>query len=422
MPRTACLTDAELTAFQLGDLPEDVLDELTDHLDGCSRCEAAARSFDTLTDQRIAALRGTAQGRPMHGQEARSAGMGEHEILGELGRGGMGVVYKARHRRLGRLVALKTLVGGTLSKDNDRARFRLEAEAVARLQHPNIVQIHEVGELDDGTDLPRPYFTLEFVEGGSLADRLRERPVPAAQAAAWLEPLARAVHYAHTQGVVHRDLKPSNVLLTADGTPKVCDFGIARLLHGSDQWTRTGVLVGTAEYMAPEQAEGSAVGPAADVYALGGILYALLTGRPPFQASTVYEALQRLQNEEPAPPSRLVPKVPRDLETICLKCLEKEPRRRFASALDLAEDLRRFRAGEPTAARPVGALERVWKWARRRPAVAALLAVVAVLAVSGFALVTWQWREAVHQRGLADEKARGETQARAEAQRLELGE
>jgi hypothetical protein len=285
-----------------------------------------------------------------------------YEVLEELGRGGMGVVYKARQAGLGRLVALKVILAGAHAGADDRARFRAEAEAVARLQHPNVVQIHEVGERDG-----RPYFSLEFCPGGSLDGRLAGTPLPPPEAGRLVETLARAVHAAHRHGIIHRDLKPANVLLAEDGTPKITDFGLAKRLDGSGR-TRSGELLGTPSYMAPEQArgQGKAVGPAADVYALGAILYECLTGRPPFRAATWPETLQQVSAEEPVPPRRLNAAVPRDLETVCLKCLEKEPGRRYAGARDLAEDLRRFGAGEPVKARPVGWPGRTWRWARRQ--------------------------------------------------------
>jgi eukaryotic-like serine/threonine-protein kinase len=244
-----------------------------------------------------------------------------YEVLGELGRGGMGVVYKARQVRLGRVVALKVLLAGAHAGAQDLARFRAEAEAVARLQHPNIVQVYEVGE-EGG----RPYLALEYVDGGSLADRLRGTPLPAREAAQMAEALARAVHAAHDKGVVHRDLKPANVLLTADGTPKVVDFGLAKRLDGVTLHTQTGAVLGTPDFMAPEQVEGRAVGPAADIDALGALLYQMLTGRPPFAAETALDTLLRVRLEEPVPPSRLLPKVPRDLETICRSaCRRRRP-------------------------------------------------------------------------------------------------
>jgi eukaryotic-like serine/threonine-protein kinase len=312
-----------------------------------------------------------------------------YEVLGELGRGGMGVVYRARQVRLGRVVALKVLLAGAHAGEQDLARFRAEAEAVARLQHPNIVQIYEVGE-EGG----RPYLALEYVDGGSLADRLRGTPLPAREAARLAETLARAVHAAHRHGIVHRDLKPANVLLTADGTPKVVDFGLAKRLDGATLHTQTGAVLGTPDFMAPEQAEGGATGPATDVHALGALLYQMLTGRPPFVAETALDTLLRVRLDEPVPPSVLQPKVPRDLGTVCLKCLRKSPAQRYASALDLAEDLRRFLNGEPVQARPVGRPERLWRWCRRNPALAALTAVSLVAAVAALASLGALWYDA----------------------------
>jgi WD40 repeat protein len=299
---------------------------------------------------------------------------GRYEIQGELGRGGMGVVYKARHLQLQRVVALKMILAGVHASLKELSRFRAEAEAIARLQHPNIVQIFEIGE-EDGL----PFFSLEFVEGGSLAAKARAGPLPPTEAARTVEALGRAMDYAHQQGILHRDLKPANVLLTGAGDPKITDFGLAKFLDAEKGQTRTGAVAGTPSYMAPEQASGKMklTGPAADIYSLGAILYALLTGRAPFHADTTMSTLQQVIKDEPVPPTRLQSKVPRDLETICLKCLQKDPQRRYATALELAEDLHRFQTNEPIRARPVGRLEKSWKWARRRPALAALLAVSA---------------------------------------------
>jgi hypothetical protein len=295
----------------------------------------------------------------------------------------MGVVYQARQTKLGRLVALKLILAGGHAGADDLARFRTEAEAIARLQHPNIVQVFEVSEYEG-----RPFFSLEFCPGGSLAKRLDGKPLSGPEAARLVETLARAVQVAHEAKVVHRDLKPANVLLTADGTPKVTDFGLAKMLDEAGG-TVTGEVLGTPSYMAPEQAGGKkGVGPAADVYALGAILYELLTTRPPFQAATPLDTLMQVVADEPVPPRRLNAQVPADLETICLKCLHKDPHRRYESAAHLAEDLRRFQAGEPIAARPVGNAERLWRWCRRKPflasgaaAIGLALAGVVVLAV-----------------------------------------
>jgi tetratricopeptide (TPR) repeat protein/tRNA A-37 threonylcarbamoyl transferase component Bud32 len=293
-----------------------------------------------------------------------------YEILGVLGRGGMGVVYKARQRGLDRTVAIKMILAGAHAGAEEIARFHTEANAVAQLQHPNIVQIYEVGE-----EAGCPYFSLEFVDGVSLTQKLAGTPLPPREAARLAEPLARGMHWAHQRGIVHRDLKPGNVLLTADGTPKITDFGLAKRVEADSSQTRTGAVLGTPSYMAPEQAMGKTreVGPAADVYALGAILYEMLTGRPPFRAATMMETLLQVQYEEPLAPCRLNSQVPADLETICLKCLEKMPSKRYGTALDLAEDLRRFQAGEPIVARPIRTWERVAKWARRRPTAAALV-------------------------------------------------
>jgi WD40 repeat protein len=305
-----------------------------------------------------------------------------YEVLSVLGRGGMGVVYQARQQGLGRLVALKMILHADHAGADQRQRFRAEAEAIARLQHPHIVQIFEVGEHHG-----HPFFSLEFCPGGSLEAKLRATPLPPREAAALVETLARAMHAAHQAGVIHRDLKPANVLLAADGSPRVTDFGLAKKLDEAGQ-TQSGAVMGTPSYMAPEQASGQskAIGPGTDVYALGALLYDCLTGRPPFRAATVMDTLTQVMSSDPAPPSRLNPKVPRDLETICLKCLQKKPERRYATAEALAEDLRRFLSGEPIRARPVGPVERTWKWVRRRPVTAALigasaLALAALLAV-----------------------------------------
>lgn len=300
-----------------------------------------------------------------------------YEVESMLGHGGMGLVYKARHLKLNRRVAIKTILGGVYACASELDRLTREAKAVAKLRHPNIVQVYDVDDLDG-----LPYFTMEYVEGGTLAQRLAGAPQPPEQAADLVAKLGRAVQLAHDEGIVHRDLKPANVLLTSDGTPKIADFGLAQQFGEDSSRTLSGVRVGTPSYMAPEQAAGNAssVGPLADVYALGAVLYELLTGRPPFRAATATETLQQVVGQEPAPPSRLNAKVSRDVETICLKCLQKEPGRRYASATALVDDLTRFLDGRPIAARPPNWAGRVWRWARREPVAAGLAAMALCLA------------------------------------------
>ena len=295
-----------------------------------------------------------------------------YEVLEELGRGGMGVVYKARHLQLQRLVALKMILPGSDLSPERLERFLSEARAVARFQHPHLVQIHEIGEHEG-----QPFFSLELLEGGSLKQKLKNTPQLARESATLLEILALAVEYAHQKGIVHRDLKPGNVLLTAAGSPKVADFGLAKQLDQDSSTTEDGGIVGTPSYMAPEQAWGKseAVGPGADIYALGVILYEMLTGRPPFQASDKWQTVELVRIQDPVPPRRLVPQVPRDLELICLKCLRKDQRQRFPSAQALAEELRRYLEGRPIQTRPTPFWEQAWKWTRRQPAVASLILV-----------------------------------------------
>jgi formylglycine-generating enzyme required for sulfatase activity len=325
-----------------------------------------------------------------------------YEVLGICGHGGMGVVYRARQLGANRLVALKMIRAFEHASPTDRLRFQIETEAVARLQHPHIVPLHEVGEVRG-----QPFFSLEFCDGGTLTDQLKkQRPTPH-EAAALIETLARAVHYAHLRGVVHRDLKPGNVLLAgAERVPKITDFGLAKRIDAeAREVSQSGAIMGTAAYMAPEQAAGKVrdTGPAADVYGLGALLYECLTGRPPFEGPQ-HVILVNVLNDEPVPPSRLAAKVPADLGTICLKCLSKEPARRYASAEELANDLRRFRAGEPIRARPVGAVERAVKWVRRHAAVSALAAAVLLVTVLGVAGIVWKYLDTEEQRGIALEK------------------
>ncbi|MBI1833190.1 MAG: protein kinase [Planctomycetes bacterium] len=296
-----------------------------------------------------------------------------YDVLALLGRGGMGRVYKARQLALGRIVAIKMLVDA--GDETLVERFHAESQAVAKLQHPNIAQVFETGQVNG-----QPYLVLEYVEGGSLAQKLAGKPMAPREAAELVEILARAIEHSHQNGILHRDLKPANILLAADGTPKITDFGLAKRLNEDSKITRTGQIVGTPSYMAPEQASGvtSNIGPAADIYALGAIPYELLTGRPPFQGPDSLQTVMMVLTMEPLAPSTLQPQLPRDLETICLKCLDKSPRKRYASAADLADDLRRFLDGAPIVARPVGMIERAVKWSARHPARAGLIVVSAV--------------------------------------------
>jgi WD40 repeat protein len=355
----------------------------------------------------------------------------------------MGVVYKARQEKLKRLVALKMILDGDYASSKQRARFRTEAEAVARLEHPHIVRIHEIGDHEG-----RPYFALEFVEGGNLERKLDGTPLPPQQAARLVQLLAEATHAAHLKGIVHRDLKPANILLARSNSshavalsepngetgwyePKITDFGLAKKLDDDEAHTKSGTVVGTPSYMAPEQAAGKtrAIGPAADVYALGAILYELLTGRPPFKGAMAVDTILQVLSEEPVAPSRLQPKLPKDLETICLRCLQKEPAKRYASAEALAVDLRHFLAGEPITARPVSTLERAWKWSWRRPAAAALLASAALtlIALLGgsiwFAQHTYRQRlQAEELQGQADLARDATERARQDAQKTAAAE
>jgi WD40 repeat protein/serine/threonine protein kinase len=355
--------------------------------------------------------------RPVEFLGAEHPVLADYEILGVLGRGGMGVVYQAWQSKLKRVVALKMMLAPGHARADDLARFRIEVEATARLQHPNIVQVHEVGEQDG-----RPFLVMEFVEGGSLAEKLRGAPLPPRQAARLVETLAGAMHYAHQRGILHRDLKPANILVqptedTADTAPmpsknspplavssvvKITDFGLAKLTIGGSDQTHAGSIVGTPSYMAPEQAAGKTkdISTAVDTYALGAILYELLTGQPPFRGDTAAATVQLVLSAQPLSPRRLQPNVPGDLQTICMKCLERDPRQRYASAADLAEDLRRFQEDEPIRARPSGLWKLAWRWARRRPAVAAL-AMVIVLSATGL-LVGGLWYQARLEQSLVD--------------------
>jgi tRNA A-37 threonylcarbamoyl transferase component Bud32 len=388
MAHPICGREEVLRAFLLGDLPEDEAAAVAEHLFTCPPCGAAAARLDGEADAVLLSLRRAlrpaasnpaqpitdkiAEGCPeteaqVHATTPESvpaAGrlLGDYELLAEVGRGGMGVVYKARHVRLNRIVALKLVLS---AEPSDEARFRREARALARLDHPHVVPIYEAGVFEGW-----PFFAEEFVEGGSLADRLRNGPQPPTEAAKLVRQLAQAVDWVHRRQIIHRDLKPANVLLAADGTPKIADFGLARMLDGATALTGTGSVLGTPEYMAPEQAAGKnrEVGPAADVWALGVLLYEMLTGRTPFRADSALDTLAAVLFDPAVPPSRRRTEVPKALDWVCLKCLQKQPADRYASAEELADDLGRYLAGEPVRARPrsgVTALRRLrsrWRW------------------------------------------------------------
>ena len=431
-------TQQQLTAFGRQALNDDEWATVEEHVAACDRCR---QILETLPeDPLLSTVRGaTVSTCPSDAPPCLHAG---YEILEQIGQGGMGVVFKARQAGLGRLVALKRLHAGGRPKPERMSRFRREAEAVARLDHANIVRIYEVGEQDG-----QPYLALEYVAGGTLKDCLAGNPLVPAAAAALVANLAQAIDHAHQHGIIHRDLKPANILLQNEGTaedaedrrdkpaaflplrssassavkhctPKITDFGLAKLVDQEKLQTQTGDILGTPSYMAPEQATGQAhvVGPAVDIYALGAILYEALTGRPPFQGATVLDTLEQVRVQEPLPPSRLQPNVPRDLDTVCLKCLEKAPRQRYATAGGLAEDLGRFLNGMPTLARPVPVWEQAWKWARRRPAVAGLIA-LSGLAIVALVLGLWS-----HTTSLDEQVRRaeaGEALARQQKQRAD---
>jgi WD40 repeat protein/serine/threonine protein kinase len=333
---------------------------------------------------------------------------GDYELLEEVARGGMGVVFKARQVKLNRIVAVKMILAGSFAGPEDVERFHTEAEAAAQLDHPGIVPIYEVGQHDG-----QHYFSMGFVEGQSLAKKVAEGPLPPREAAEIIKTVAEAVQYAHDKGVIHRDLKPGNILLDKAGKPRVTDFGLAKLTESGSDLTGTGQILGTPSYMPPEQAAAqvSAVGRLSDVYSLGAILYCLLTGRPPFQAASPLETLLQVQRQEPVRPRELNPNIPRDLDTIVLKCLDKAPTRRYPSAKALAEELQRYRDGRPILARPVGRLERFWRWCRREPAIASLSAAVTVALIAGSVISNFY-------SVLASKRAESERKAKIKAQKL----
>jgi serine/threonine protein kinase len=356
-----------------GELPADTPAGL------CPKCLLGAALVSPTEQETIPMNTDRAPGHPLAVNSIRY--FGDYEILEEIARGGMGVVYKARQTTLNRIVALKMILSGELATSEDIERFHLEAQAAANLNHPNIVAIHEVGQHED-----RYYFSMDYVEGQSLGELLLSGPIPVRQAAEYVQTISEAVHYAHEAGTLHRDLKPRNVLVSTDGQLQVTDFGVAKRLSEESGLTVTGAVVGTPSYMAPEQAKAqhSQIGPASDVYSLGAVLYELLTGRPPFYASSTVATLLQVVNDSPPDPRTLNPDLPDDLATICLKCLEKSPQLRYSSAQELADDLGRFLAHQPIHARPASSVRKLDSWFRQRPwlvAAAASLVILLLVAV-----------------------------------------
>jgi serine/threonine-protein kinase len=418
----SCLSEAQLVAFLLGRLPEQVLWTAAEHLSGCRRCADALGELDD-EDSVVSKLRrcGRAAGPPGEpeyqqfeervravalvdsvvgtvpdGQGTASTVVpereapvpfGPYELLEQLGSGGMGEVHKARLRSINRTVALKILLYVAPPGSEARARFQTEGEAIGRLRHPNVIPMYEWGEHDG-----RLYFSMEYAEGGSLASQTRGQPQPPKDAARLVEAIARGAHAAHLQRVIHRDLKPGNVLLSADGTPKIGDFGLAKLLDADSGLTQTEAILGTPAYMAPEQARGEArrVGVATDVWALGAILYELLTGQSPFRGEGRHQTLEMVKNRDPVPPTRVRPEISPELEAICLKCLEKEPPHRYVSAEALADDLDRWLHEQQPKVRPPGWGARLWRRVSRRPRVAAAVLLLPLLALAAMVYVQRQ--------------------------------
>jgi WD40 repeat protein/tRNA A-37 threonylcarbamoyl transferase component Bud32 len=328
---------------------------------------------------------------------------GDFEVLGEIASGGMGIVYRARQISLNRVVALKMVRGARLRDPSAIHRFHTEAEAAARLHHPNIVAVHDFGEIEG-----QHFYTMDFVEGRSLAQCTRAGPTAAERAAGWVRALAEAMHYAHQRGILHRDLKPSNVLIDQEGRPRITDFGLAKLMLSDGDLTVTGQVMGSPSYMAPEQAEGRwhDVSIRSDVYALGAVLYELVTGHPPFRADSAMATLKLVIERPAVPPRQRNSGLPEDLDAICLKCLEKDPARRYGSAKDLAEDLGRFLRGVPILARSIGRGERCWRWSRRNPRMAGAVGVAVLALVLGVAGILWEWRLAESYRRQAEAEER----------------
>jgi WD40 repeat protein/anti-sigma factor RsiW len=402
MVNGACPDRDTLTALVLGTLAPESEESITVHLEACASCENRLQEIEQNTDPLIDALRRRANAPPTTEndlatpRESASPAATEpfhldgYRILKEVGRGGMGVVYHAVQNKLDRAVAIKMILSGRLAGPEERVRFLMEGGLLARLNHPNFVQVYEVGTVELTTGVVQPYLVLEYVDGGNLSRQMAGKPMPVRDAARMTLVLARAIEAAHAQGIIHRDLKPANVLIAQDGTLKLSDFGLAKEIGSGDSLTPTGLTMGTPAYMAPEQARGDrTIGPAADVYAIGAILYEMLTGRPPFSGATPVDVILKVLEEPPTPIGRFRTDVPRDLATICQKCLAKEPASRYARAADLADDLEGWLEDRPIRARPAGRMERAVMWTRRHPLPAALLGLLGLSIIAGVTASTY---------------------------------
>jgi serine/threonine protein kinase/tetratricopeptide (TPR) repeat protein len=430
MPPAKCPSHDTLRAFQQGCVSDTCIEEITAHLtSGCRDCHAVLEDLEKQDDSFRDLLRRypfdlqNDESADSEGESSPSNGanklprVGErvagYEILEVLGSGGMGVVYKAQQLSANRVVALKMILAGQFASEIAVRRFLAEAKAAARLDHPHLVPVYDVGAHEG-----QPYYSMKFIDGGNLAKKIGGTPLPPTEAAQLVEVLSQGIHYAHEHSVVHRDLKPANVLLTKDGLPLIADFGLAKKEEGDKGLTHSGAIMGTPSYMAPEQASGDAkdIGPLTDVYALGSILYECLTGRPPFKGATPMDTLWQVRTDDPVSVRQLQPTVPRDLETICHYCLSKLPAKRYGSAKEVGEDLRRYLDGRPIKARPVGLPAQIWRWCRRKPALAGLIVALVLVVSIGIGSVVSLWWQAAESERRARESEKNAVERRRQAE------